>query len=159
MNNRDALALMVKHFPGGLEVVALRVGKPAETLRKEIGGNAGFKLGLDTAVLISDLCIDAKSEHCYAFVNSVSGPAGRFIELPVREMVEKQDLRQDAAVMLKEGTDVLSELTVALADEQISDNELTRIEREVADAVESLQAVLRGAQARNKASKPSLRAA
>ena len=159
MNSIDALRKMVDHYPGGRAVIAARLGKTDEVLRKELSGAQSHKLGLVDAHAISDMCLEVQSEHCHALINAISGTAGRFIELPVRQMVEKQDLRKDAAVMLKEGTDVLTELTVALADEQISDNELTRIEREVADAVESLQAVLRGAQARNMAGKPSLRAA
>jgi hypothetical protein len=160
MNELDAIRLIVANFPGGLDVVALRIGKPAETLRKEIAGSQGFKLGIVHAAQISAMAIEAKSEHCYAFVNSIAGDAGRMLELPVRDMAGgKQDLRSDAAGLMKEGSDVLMELTSALSDDQISDNELTRIEREAAEVFERTQAIVRGARARNLAGKPVLRAA
>lgn len=160
MNELDAIRLIVANFPGGLEVVALRLGKPAETLRKEIAGAQGFKLGVIHASEISAMAIESQSAHCYAFVNVIAGNAGQFIQLPVRDMAAKQDLRNDAAGLVKEGTDVLLELNTALADDEISDNELARIEREAAEVFERAQALVRGARARNLASKPApLRAA
>lgn len=160
MNELDAIRLIVANFPGGLEVVALRLGKPAETLRKEIAGAQGFKLGVIQASEISAMAIEAQSTHCHAFVNVIAGSAGQFIQLPVREMAGKQDLRNDAAGLVKEGTDVMLELNAALADDNISDNELARIEREALDVYERTQAVIRGARARNAAGKPAhLRAA
>ena len=155
MNELDAIRLIVSNFPGGLEVVALRLGKPAETLRKEIAGAQGFKLGVNQASEISAMAIEAKSAHCHAFVNVIAGNAGQFIQLPVREMAAKQDLRNDAAGLVKEGTDVLLELNTALADEEISDNELARIEREAYEVFERAQALVRGARARNLAGKPA----
>lgn len=159
MNELDAIRLIVANFPGGLEVVALRIGKPAETLRKEIAGAQTFKLGVVHASQISTMAIDAQSPHCYAFVNVIAGDAGRFIELPVRDMADKHDLRADTAGLLKEASDALGVITEALADEQISDNELKRIERETTEVVEKAQAVLRDARERNAAGKPALRVA
>ena len=156
MNELDAIRLIVANFPGGLEVVALRIGKPsAETLRKELAGAPGFKFSLTHARQISILAIEAQSPHCYAFVNAIAGDAGRTVELPVREVTGKQDLRNDSADLVKDGTDVLMELNTALADEQISDNELARIERKAEEVIEHAQAIVRGARARNLAGKPA----
>jgi hypothetical protein len=161
MNELDAIRQIVANYPGGIEVVALRMGKPAETLRKEIAGAQGFKLGIVHALQISTMAIEAQSPHCYAFVNAIAAPAGRMLELPVREMtVAKQDHRDEAAGVVKEGTDVLIELNAALADEQISDNELRRIDKEIDEAQAKLQELRRDAHARNLAGKPAhLRAA
>jgi hypothetical protein len=161
MNSLDALRLMVDHFPGGRPVMAVRLGLEldakgdSEVLRKELSGSASHKLGVIRAHQISEICMDAKSPHCYAYVNAVCGSAGRMLDLPVREMTGKQDLRNDAAGLMKEGTDVLLELNSALADEEISDNELARIEREAAEVFERAQALVRGARARNAAGKPA----
>lgn len=167
MNILDALRLMVDHFPGGRPVMAVRLGLEldakgdSEVLRKELSGSASHKLGVVRANQISEICMDAKSPHCYAYVNAVCGGAGRMLELPVREMtVGKQDLRDEAAGVVKEGTDVLIELNAALADDQISDNELRRIDKEIDEAQAKLQELRRDAHARNKAGKPAhLRAA
>ena len=162
MNANDALKLGVRHYPGGLEVIAVRIGKPEETLRKELSGNdPKFKLGLTTAMLISDLLIEAKSAYCYAFVNAIHGAAGRLLELPVHEMPpEKQDLHADSAVLLKECSDVIGAVTAALADGQISDNERKAIGRELSELLAQIQVVERDVRANNEAGKPtSLRAA
>uniref|UniRef100_C5CJM6 Transcriptional regulator n=1 Tax=Variovorax paradoxus (strain S110) TaxID=543728 RepID=C5CJM6_VARPS len=155
MNAQDALRLMIDNYPGGRAVIAARLGKTEEVLRKETCGSPSHKHGLNDAVTISDMCIEAQSPHCYAFVTAISAPVGRFIELPVRDMAAKQDLRNDAAGLVKEGTDVLLELNAALADEEISDNELSRIEREALEVFERTQSVIRGARARHAASKPA----
>jgi len=161
MNAIDALRQMIDNYPGGRAVIAARLGKTEEVLRKETCGSPSHKHGLIDAVTISDMCIEARSPHCYAFVNAIAGPAGRMLELPVLDMaVAKQDLRDEAAGVVKEGTDVLIELNAALADEQISDNELRRIDKEIDEAQTKLQQLRRDAHARNLAGKPAhLRAA
>jgi hypothetical protein len=160
MNSLDALRKMVDHYPGGRASVAARLGKTDEVLRKELSGATSHKLGVVDAQTIAEMCCEAKSQHCHALVNSIAANSGGFVALEVREMVAKQDLRNDAASLMKEGTDVLLELNSALADEQISDNELARIEREAGEVFERMQAIVRGARARNLAGKPAhLRAA
>ena len=161
MNHNDALKLGVKHYPGGLEVIAVRIDKPEETLRKELSGSdPKFKLGLTTALLVSDLLIEAQSPHCYAFINAIAGSAGRLIELPVREMTAKQDIRSDMAGMLKECSDAFQVLTAALADNVLSDNERRDAEKELSELAEKVQAVRRDVRENNEASKPAaLRAA
>lgn len=160
MNVFDTLSKMVDHFPGGRAVMAVRLDVSDEVLRKKLAGSRNHNLSALEAVRISDLCIEAKSEHCYLYASLISASAGRLLALPVYEMTPKQDLRTDTAGMMKECADLLGEVTLALSDEQISDNELKRIEKEAAEAIEKLQAVLRGAQARNEANKPAyLRAA
>lgn len=161
MNAIDALRQMIDNYPGGRAVIAARLGKTEEVLRKETCGSPSHKHGLIDAVTISDMCIEAKSLHCYAFVNAIAGNAGRMLELPVIDMaVGKQDLRDEAAGVVKEGTDVLIELNAALADDQISDNELRRIDKEIDEAQAKLQELRRDAHARNLAGKPAhLRAA
>jgi len=155
MNSLDALRKMVDHYPGGRAAVAARLGKTDEVLRKELSGATSHKLGVVDATMIAEMCADAQSQRASAFANGLAALTGAFVALPVREMVGKQDLRQDAAALLKEGTDVLQALTVALADEAISDNELQTLEREVGDVFEKLQSLLRGAKANNSACKPS----
>lgn len=162
MNTADALKLIAKSAPGGLEVVAIRIGKNPETLRKELSGtDPKFKMGENTAQLISDTAIEEGWPNCYAYVTAVASNSGGFIALPVREMTAlKQDLRADMASMLKECSDAVVALTTALSDDTVSDNELRTIQREVGELLAKSQDVLRGARENNAASKPAhLRAA
>lgn len=155
MNHTDSLKLMVYEFPGGIDVVALRIGKPASTLSKELRGAPGYKLGANTAYAISRLCIESDSPNCRAYINAVIGDCGGFVELPVRDDMTRQDLRVDAALMMKEGSDALSVLTDALSDGRLSDNELRAIQREISELVSAAQSVDRGARSVHEASKPA----
>lgn len=135
----DALKMMVKHYPGGQEVIAIRLGKPEETFRKELAGAPGFKLGLTAALLINDLCMEAKSEHHMAFVNSVMAQSGGFVRLPVLEMSEPINLQRSMSEVIREMSDVSVATLESDADNSISDNELRRALKEIEEAREALQ--------------------
>jgi hypothetical protein len=155
MNSKDALRLMVASYPGGREVLAVRLGITDELLRKELSGAPSHKMGADRAEQISDFCIEAKSEHCYAYVNALNASKGLMLALPVIDMAGKQDIRSGMASMLKECSDAVVALTKALADDTISDNELREVRREVLELFSVTQHVLNGAESNNAASKPA----
>lgn len=161
MNTLDALNLMVRSFPGGREVVAMRIGKNDETLRKELSGkDPKFKLGESTANQIHEMCVAEQSPNCDAYATAVAASLGGYVKLEVTEEDgAKQDLREGVAQLMKETTDVLTRLTMALADEAISDNERKDIERELAEVIRKAQEIHRGVVARNEAGKPLLRVA
>lgn len=160
MTPEDSLKRMVKHYPGGIEVIAMRIGKPAETLRKELACAPGFKLGLSCATLISELCIEAKSEHCMAFVNALASKAGGFIELPVIDMAEPVNLQRSMGQVIREMSDVSMSTIEGDADGVFSDNDLAKSLKEIHEAYAALQAHELSLRAKNLAGKPSaLRAA
>lgn len=154
MNDLDALRLMVKHFPGGLEVIALRVGKPTETLRKELAGAQGFKLGYLTVTLIRDLCIEAGSEHCLALTNVFCAGSGGFVRLPVVEMREPVCINKTVSDTVREMSDVTAATLLANADNNISDNDLKATLKEIGEAREALQKLERTLIDRNRNDKP-----
>lgn len=151
MNTLDNLKLMIRHYPGGMEVVALRLGKAATTLEKELRGAEGFKLGQLDAEAISAMCIEADSPHCRMYATTIAGQAGAMLDLPVREM--GGNLQSKVADAVKEASDVLMSATAALADGVVSDNDLKDINRQIAEAMEVLQSVGVAAKASNRASK------
>lgn len=155
MNSNDSLRLMVSSYPGGRETMAIRLGITEELLRKELSGAPSHKMGVTRAELISEICIEAQSENCYAYVNTLNARSGKLLELPVIEMADKQDIRSGMARMLKECSDAVLVLTNALDDETISDNELRLIQREVLELLASGQTVLNAAKSNNAASKPA----
>lgn len=153
MSELDALRLMVRHFPGGLGVIALRIGKTPEVLRKELGDAPGFKLGLATAMLISELCIEANSEHCRAFATVVSASSGGFIRLPVAQM-PPESVSRSLASIVREMADVAAATLDADADDVISDNDLKVTQKEIGEAREALQFLERALRVKNQAGKP-----
>jgi len=154
MNPSDAIRLMVKHYPGGLEVISLRIGKNPETFRKEMSGDAKFKLGLLDSVMVSDLCIEAKSEHCHDFVNAIAASGGGFVRLPVLEMNAPVNLQRGMSDVIKEMSDVATATIAADADGVISDNDKAALDKEIAEARESLQKLEQSIHAKHEAGKP-----
>jgi hypothetical protein len=157
MNTSDALKLMVKSFHGGIDVIALRVGKNPETLRKELSGvDPKFKLGEATAQLINDLCIEEQSPHCYAYVNAVAAPVGGFIKLAMQPAGASvaPSLIGSTVDLVTGASQVLADVTAARADGDISDNERRQIERDVNAVISSMQSILRAVERDNEAGKP-----
>jgi hypothetical protein len=159
MNSLDALRKMVDHYPGGRPVMAARLGVTDEVLRKQLSGAATHKHGVIDALEISDMCIEAKSEHCYEFVNAVTGRCGGFVRLPVVDMV-RPNLQQSVSDAMREFSDVLTAALEGDADGVISDNDQDRILKELAEARAALNAVELATRRKNAAGKPAhLRAA
>ena len=152
MNKLDILKLMTRHFPGGIEVVALRLGKSVSTLEKELRNAAGYKLAMFDADEISSLCIEAQSLHCHDYVNAVAGRAGRCVELPAFD-IGQQGLRASLAGLVKEASDVLSTGIDSMKDEVLSDNEFKTVSRELAELMAQVQVVDRGVRAAHLAGK------
>ena len=122
MNSLDALRKMVDHYPGGRPVMAARLGVTDEVLRKQLSGAATHKHGVIDALQISDMCIEAGSEHCYEFVNAVAGRCGGFVKLPVVDMA-RPTLQQCVSDAIREVSDVVTVALEGDADGVISDND------------------------------------
>lgn len=58
MSTLDALRRGVDNYPGGREVVAVRIGKTGEVLRKELSGAASHKLGAVDALTIARIACE-----------------------------------------------------------------------------------------------------
>jgi len=141
MNPTDAIRLMVKNFDGGADALAVLCGKAADTLRKEIAGVAGYKLGLADACTISEACIRAQSQHCHAFANAIAVNCGGFVQLQVREMGPTGNIHGTAAALVKEASDVIGAIAEATRDGSISPNDRKAIEKELRELLEQVQAV------------------
>ena len=153
MNPQDALRQMAKAYPGGYESLAPRLGKTPEVLRKELSDDPKFKLGQQTASLISELCIEVKSAHCYDYMNAVAADGGGFIRLTVREMSEPVSVTRAVSAVTTELSHVVSETLDGDADGVISDNDLDRALKEIGDARAALQTLEAALIAKNKAGK------
>ncbi|GER21287.1 phage regulatory CII family protein [Variovorax boronicumulans] len=154
MNTADALKLMVKTFPGGVDTVAGRIGKNSETLRKELSGaDPKFKLGEGTAQLISDLCVESKSPNCMAYVNAVNASSGGFVRLPVLEAPPAVNLHKGLAEIVQEMSHVVTAVTESDADDVISDNDLQRSLREMEEARSAIQALEQAVRSKHAAGK------
>lgn len=153
MSCLDALKRMVSNYPGGRGAVAQRLKKPEETLRKELDGSPTHKMGVLDALAIVDMCAAIRSPHFDALAHEVSR------ESHGRHVAEEQ--AQDTASiqhLLSDETRECSEMVMAVlqsmdGDGEVSDNELRRIEREAADAVEAINRLVRACKANNAGNK------
>lgn len=140
MSPIDAIRLMVKHYPGGVDALAVLCGKSGETLRKEIAAAAGYKLGVLDACTISETCIAVGSDHCHAYANAVAANCGGFVELQVREL-PPGNIYGDAAGLVKETADVAQAVAEAMRDGTVSENDRKAIEKELRELIEQIQLV------------------
>lgn len=154
MSPLNALKLMVQHYPGGRDAMATLLGKTSETIRQELGGYPGFKMGVVDACVISEACIAVQSEHCHAYANAVASNCGGFIQLPVVEMREPVNVNKSLGVAVKEFADVTVATLTAEAG-GYSDNQRKVVLREAAEAIEALQKLVNDVEAKNAAGKPA----
>jgi hypothetical protein len=141
MNPVDAIRLMAKSYPGGVEALAILCGKAPETLRHEIGGkDARYKLGVLDACTISEACISAGSLHCHAYANAVASNCGGFVALPVRGETSG-DLHRATAGLVKSCAEVSVAVAEALRDGTVSENERRVIEKHLTDVLAQVQSV------------------
>lgn len=152
MTGLDELKRMVAHYPGGRPAIALRLGKPDETLRKELDGAPTHKLGVSDALSIVGMCAALRTPHHDAFAHVVSREShGRHVP----EDAAAGSLAQSIQHLLSDETRETGEMVMAVlqaldGDGQVSDNELRRIEREAADAVEAINRLVRACREANQ---------
>lgn len=153
-NILDALRRAVDQFPGGRSVVALRMGKTDEVLRKELSGATTHKMGAVDALSIATLCIDAGVNVGQDFASAIAAECGGRFE-PLGATAEQgKDPVQRVSELMRETSDVTTLVIDAMQDGVVSDNELARIENEITQAELVLQRLRTAARAVNAAGKP-----
>lgn len=147
MNALDAIHHAATHAPGGIAALAPRMGKSVHTLRHELSGAPGHKLGLMDAVLMASMLQSQRLADAVAFE-----AGGMFVPLAFDAAGEPI---ADIADAMRE----LSELTAALAegyrDGKISANELAKIEAQGADVVGVVHRIMGAAKAAHAKSVPA----
>lgn len=154
----DSLRRAVDHLPGGRAVIAARLAKTDEVMRKELSSATSHKLGALDALSIARICVEAGSAHCYdyaAFVAQECGGEFRPRAATEKTMGEKLSPVQRVTTMVRETSDVTSSVINAMSDEVITDNEMAYIEQEIAEAHESLRKVEEAARRVHAAGKPA----
>jgi len=154
MSALDALRRGVDNFPGGRAVVAVRLGKTDEVLRKELSGAASHKLGAVDALTIAGLLREAGMPHCYDYAAYVAAEAGGRFDLVDACRTAVASPVDKVSKLVLETSHITSAVIEAMQDGVISDNELAQIEREIAEAEEVLRKLRQAARAVNTAGKP-----
>lgn len=151
----DALRRGVDNFPGGRQVVAVRLGKTDEVLRKELSGASSHKLGAVDALAIARMACEAGQAHCHDYAAMVAQECGGRFEVDACQPTETASPVAKVSKLVLETSHVTSAVIEAMQDGVITDNELAQIEREIAEAEDVLRRLRQAARAVNAAGKPS----
>jgi hypothetical protein len=138
MNRRDAALHLARRYPGGLEALAPRMGKRADTLRKELTGVDGYKWGTDDEELMMALCQAARVEDPLAPIQAVAVNAGAQL-LPLPPDGDESTPAECLATACRSFAAFVASSTTAQADRNVSANDLRQIERDAGALVSSTQ--------------------
>lgn len=120
----DAACNLADDYPGGAKALGPRIGKCGTTLSHELRRTGTAKLGLDTAVRLTTrtgnlAILNAFAAECHCMV----------LLLPEAMMVEGDQAMVHVAAVAKEFNDVVQSFVAALADGQVTANELVAVRR------------------------------
>lgn len=140
MNTLDAALQLARSYPGGIAAMALRLGKSESTLRKELTGSDGYKLGaLDLEAMTMHSVSVRQPNALVAAGISASNYGCMLIPLPdADKFADSADVMFGLADMAHEFSDLCHEVSQDIKDGKITDNELKRIDRETGALIASL---------------------
>ncbi len=150
MHLRDTAYNCVHDYPGGAASLAPRMAKSATTLAHELNGTGAAKLGLLDAEKITQLTGDLRILEAFA------GNCGQML-VPLPDTLRpgsEKDCMLRLADTAREFGELCCEVSGCMADGRVSDNELSRIDRECGELVASVHALREALARRNVESKP-----
>ena len=141
---RDHAYNLARAYPGGAEALALRMGKNSTTLSHELRGQGTAKLSLLDAEAITDLADDNRILEAW---NAKRGLI--VIRMPAVTSDDPGGCLSALSKTAQEFSLLVAEVSGDMSDGRISDNELQRIEREGAEVLAAIHALLSSARALN----------
>ena len=159
MNLLDAARRTVRHYPGGLEAMALRLQKQPGTLERELRGAPGYKLGAVDAAELALQAAEQGGEHALAYPNALAQAMGALLVLLPAGAPVWGTTARDVALLMRECARVVESVADADADGRISARELAEVQRHWGTMVAAGQAMLRHLQERHDEHLARLRAA
>ena len=152
MDILDSVRRAVRHYPGGVDAVAARLGKSPSTLEKELRAAPQYKLGAVDAAEIAAMCVEQGSDYGLEYPTRIAEAVGAtLLVLPRGTDVPDGITAQVLAALVREFADVVTSATLADADGEISRNELLAVERQWAELVAAGQGLMRHLGAKHQA--------
>lgn len=154
MNLLDAARRLAKDYPGGIEALAVRLGKNPTTLRHELARSHGYKLGAEDLEEMTLLAIGVHQPNATVALGTFNANCGHMaIPLPQALAGSDDDCMRQLAGVAKEFSDMVQAVSVRAADGDISDNDLAAIDKELTELVASVHALRSSLGRRNQADK------
>lgn len=141
MDVLDSVRRAVRHYPGGVEAVAARLGKSPSTLEKELRAAPQYKLGAVDAAEIAAMCVEVGSANAADYPTRVAeAVGGTLLLLPTSALAPRDELTAEGlAKLVREFSDVVSAAAQADADGEISQREIVNVRQQWAELVASGQ--------------------
>jgi len=151
MDVLDSVRRAVRHYPGGVEAVAARLGKSPSTLEKELRAAPQYKLGAVDAAEIAAMCVELGSDHGVDYPTRVAEAVGGMLVLLPRGNADGDAVTGQAlAQLMREFADLVTAATSADADGQISKNEIDDVRAKWAALVADGQGLMRHLDAKHQ---------
>ena len=116
MDVLDSVRRAVRHYPGGLDAVALRLGKSPSTLEKELRAAPQYKLGAMDAAEIAAMCTQLGTPHALDYPTRLAEHCGATL-LPLPHGLQPDSITAGAvAGLMRELADVVGAVAAADAD-------------------------------------------
>lgn len=147
----DGVRRAARCYPGGVDAVALRLGKSPSTLEKELRGAPGYKLGFEDAHEIMVICRDVGSDHALDGFNAQADGLGAVVTMLPEGVCPGSCTGGMVAKLMREFSDVIASVGESMSDGIITPNELRKIEAQWGEVVAAGQDLLRGLSAKVKA--------
>ena len=150
MNVLDAAANVAEDYPGGGTALAHRIDRNPNTLLQELRGTGGAKLGLATAVKMTQRSGDLRILHAFA------AECGQMcLPLPESLDMEGDDCMKLLAQASREFAELCAEAVAARADRHTTETELRRVSREGGELIARVHALIGAFTADHEAGKPA----
>ena len=153
MDAIDALRLAIQHYPGGIDALAVRMGKAASTLQKELRDAPGFKLGARDALAIAAMCTEVGTAHAAAYATTVATVCELRVSRREPADATVADVIANTGEVLREVGEYAQSNVLAISDGNVSDTDLHRSEREGFEAIDAIQRGMAAMRRANLASK------
>lgn len=154
MNLIDSALHLARRFPGGIEALALRMGKRATTMRHELASSDHYKLGLADAEVITLFAVEQRVSNPLAILNTFAATCGAVVVMLPDMPDESCGTFRGLAESAREFSDFVATVADAAADGVVTANELAAVDRELSELVGRVQSVRAGLAAMHEASKP-----
>ena len=99
MDVLDSVRRAVRHYPGGLDAVALRLGKSPSTLEKELRAAPQYKLGAMDAAEIAAMCTQLGTPHALDYPTRLAEHCGATL-LPLPQGLQPDSITAGAVAGL-----------------------------------------------------------
>lgn len=155
MNVQTAAWALARRFQSGVEGAALAMECKPDTLRKELTGAPGYKLGVGTCDMLTQAALAAGVADPLAIVNAMAANASALV-VPLPQQLDADSTTfkclADAAVEFGEFMAAVAE---TVADGRVTANELRGAEMKFGDLLARGQACLGHLNAMHQAAKPA----